>query len=268
MIEKIRVYTDGVFDLFHTGHSNLFKRIKNDLFEEYTSENIYLIVGITNDLDTHSMKGITVMDEKNRYAMVSQCKYVDEIIEGCPWKITKEFIDKYNIDWIARDDSPYLIGSENGEDIYSYVKSINKFKKIDRTENISSTDIISKIIRNYNHYLVRNLKRGMSRQELNLSIWKAFQVMFSYRLKNNEFITDFEKKIDIIGDSISESFIKKNREINDNFDEFVKSVNQIKEKTSYKSFTIGFIFGATGIYFLNNINMFKNINLKILSCVD
>lgn len=261
--KKIRIYTDGVFDLFHTGHSNLFKRIKNDLFEEYTSENIYLIVGITNDLDTHSKKGITVMDEKNRYAMVSQCKYVDEIIEGCPWKITKEFIDKYNIDWIAREDSPYLIGSENGDDIYSYVKSINKFKHISRTENISSTDIISKIIRNYNHYLVRNLKRGMSRQELNLSTWQAFNIMFSYKLKSGEFITDIEKKVDKISDSISDSFMKKNQEINNNFDEFVNLINELKKKISTKSFIIGTFFGATGIYFINNINMFKNINLKI-----
>ena len=66
-------YTTGVFDLFHIGHSNLFKRIKNDLFEGYLPENIYLIVGVSNDLETHSKKGITVMDEESRYSMVSQC---------------------------------------------------------------------------------------------------------------------------------------------------------------------------------------------------
>jgi choline-phosphate cytidylyltransferase len=263
--ERIVVYTDGVFDLFHIGHSNLFKRIKNDLFEGYLPENIYLIVGVSNDLETHSKKGITVMDEESRYSMVLQCRYVDEVIKGCPWKIEKELIDKHKIDWVAREDSPYLMGSDNGEDIYNYVKSINKFKHIGRTENISSTDIISKIIRNYNHYLVRNLKRGMSRQELNLSTWQAFNVMFSYKLKSGELITDIEKKFEKISDSISDSFIIKNSELNNNIDDFIKSISEIKNKISFKSFIVGTLCGATGIYFINNINninMFKNINLK------
>ena len=158
MVNKLVVYTDGVFDLFHNGHSNLFKNIKTVLFENYKPEDIYLIVGVSNDKDTHSKKGITVMNENQRYEMVLQNKYVDLVVKDCPWIIDEEFINKFNIDYVAREDSPYLMGSNDNEDIYKYVKSVNKFKHISRTENVSSSDIISKIIKNYNHYLVRNLK--------------------------------------------------------------------------------------------------------------
>ncbi len=54
------------------------------------------------------------------------CRYVDQIIMPCPWVITKEFIDENDIDYVAHDDIPYESG--NSDDIYSYIKSIGKFK--------------------------------------------------------------------------------------------------------------------------------------------
>ena len=260
---KIIVYTDGIFDLFHFGHANLFRKIKHETFSDYSDEEIYLIVGVASDIDTHSKKGITVMNEKDRYNMVSQCKYVDMVIESCPWIINLEFIEKYKIDYVAREDSPYIMGSEDGEDIYQLVKSLNKFKHVSRTDNISSTDIITKIIKNYNHYLVRNLKRGIDRNDLNLSTWKAFQVMFSYKLKSGELINDIEKKVDKVSYSIHDSLLKKNQEISNSLEESVKFFNKQINSFSSKTFVAGGLFGAFGFYFINNLNMFKNINLRI-----
>ena len=76
----ITVYTDGVFDLFHTGHAKLFEKIKTQLFPDVNSDNIFLLVGVSNDKDTHEKKGLTVMNEKDRYYMVKQCKFVDKVI--------------------------------------------------------------------------------------------------------------------------------------------------------------------------------------------
>ena len=33
---------------------------------------------------------------------------MDEVIEGAPWVITQEFLDKHNIDYVAHDALPYV----------------------------------------------------------------------------------------------------------------------------------------------------------------
>ena len=56
------VYIDGVFDLFHYGHIESFKKCKK------LSNCVYLIVGIINDTDATNYKRKPIYCEKNRYA--------------------------------------------------------------------------------------------------------------------------------------------------------------------------------------------------------
>ena len=69
--------------------------------------NVYLIVGISNDRDTHKLKGKTVMTDVERYEAVRHCRYVDEILPGAPWVITPEFVESMKIDFVAHDDAAY-----------------------------------------------------------------------------------------------------------------------------------------------------------------
>lgn len=50
------------------------------------------------------------------------------------------------------------------------VKRLGKFMETKRTEGISTSDIILRVIRNYNDYVLRNLARGYTRKELGLSL--------------------------------------------------------------------------------------------------
>ncbi|OJD16294.1 hypothetical protein AJ78_03506 [Emergomyces pasteurianus Ep9510] len=157
----VRVYADGVFDLFHLGHMRQLEQAKKAFPETY------LIVGVTSDQETHKRKGLTVLTGAERSETVRHCRWVDEVIPDCPWIVTPEFLEEHQIDYVAHDDLPY--GAAEGDDIYAPIKAQGKFLVTQRTEGVSTTGIITHIVRDYEKYISRQLKRGASRQELNVS---------------------------------------------------------------------------------------------------
>jgi choline-phosphate cytidylyltransferase len=139
---------------------------------------VYLMVGCCNDQLTHSKKGKTVMDENERYEALRHCRYVDEVVVDAPWTLDDEFMARHKIDFVAHDDEPYTTGSAN--DVYATVKSRGMFIATQRTEGVSTSDVVARIVRDYDTYVRRNLKRGYSRQELNVSFVKGQK----YKLQN------------------------------------------------------------------------------------
>ncbi|KAI1187367.1 cytidylyltransferase [Nemania serpens] len=188
----IRVYADGVFDLFHLGHMRQLEQAKKAF------DNVYLIVGVTGDEETHKRKGLTVLSGQERAETVRHCKWVDEVIENCPWIVTPEFLEEHQIDYVAHDDIPY--GADEGDDIYAPIKREGKFLVTQRTEGVSTTGIITKIVRDYEKYIARQLKRGTSRQELNVS-W----------LKKNEL--DLKRHVQEIRDNIRTNWTTTGQEL-------------------------------------------------------
>ncbi|XP_043698565.1 choline-phosphate cytidylyltransferase 2-like [Telopea speciosissima] len=173
----VRVYADGIYDLFHFGHARSLEQAKKVL------PNTYLLVGCCNDEITHKYKGKTVMTESERYESLRHCRWVDEVIPDAPWVITKEFLDKHEIDYVAHDSLPYADASGAGKDVYEFVKSIGKFKETKRTEGISTSDIIMRILKDYNQYVMRNLARGYSRKELGVSYVKEKRLRVNMGLR-------------------------------------------------------------------------------------
>ncbi|PIA37688.1 hypothetical protein AQUCO_03000321v1, partial [Aquilegia coerulea] len=162
----VRVYADGIYDLFHFGHARSLEQAKKSF------PNTYLLVGCCSDAITHKYKGKTVMTEDERYESLRHCRWVDEVIPDAPWVLTQEFLDKHNIDYVAHDSLPYADTSGAGKDVYEFVKSIGKFKETQRTEGISTSDIIMRMLKDYNQYVMRNLERGYSRKDLGVSYVK------------------------------------------------------------------------------------------------
>lgn len=195
----VRVYADGVFDLFHLGHMRQLQQAKTAF------PDTYLIVGVTGDTETHRRKGLTVLTGQERAETVRHCRWVDEVIPNCPWIVTPQFLDEHNIDYVAHDDEPY--GAAEGDDIYAPIKKAGKFLVTERTEGVSTTGIITKIVRDYEKYISRQLKRGTSRQELNVS-W----------LKKNEL--DIKRHVGELRDSIKQNWTSAGGEIGRDLKQF------------------------------------------------
>jgi choline-phosphate cytidylyltransferase len=53
------------------------------------------------------------------------------------------------------------------------VKRAGRFKATQRTDGVSTSDIILRILKDYNDYVLRNLKRGYTRKQLGVSLFKV-----------------------------------------------------------------------------------------------
>lgn len=179
----IRIYADGVFDLFHLGHMKQLEQAKKSF------PNVELVCGIPSDIETHKRKGLTVLTDEQRCETLMHCKWVDEVIPNAPWCVTPEFLQEHKIDYVAHDDLPYA--SSDSDDIYKPIKEQGKFLTTQRTEGISTSDIITKIIRDYDKYLMRNFSRGATRKELNVSWLKMNELEFKKHI--NDFRTYWMK---------------------------------------------------------------------------
>lgn len=109
---------------------------------------------------------------------------VDEVIEDAPWVVTEEFIAKHDIDYVAHDDLPYQ--SANHDDVYAYCKEAGKFLPTQRTDGVSTSDIITRIVKDYDVYVRRNLERGVDRRALGLSTIGVTGVRLRGMVKDRE----------------------------------------------------------------------------------
>ncbi|CAN1327820.1 Choline-phosphate cytidylyltransferase 1 [Linum perenne] len=141
----VRVYADGIYDLFHYGHARSLEQAKKSF------PNTYLLVGCCNDELTHKFKGKTVMTDQERYESLRHCSYAD--------------------------------ASGAANDVYDFVKKAGKFKETQRSEGISTSDVIMRIVKDYNEYVTRNLARGYTRKDLGVSYVKEKRLRVNMGLK-------------------------------------------------------------------------------------
>jgi len=136
----IRVYMDGCFDMMHYGHANALRQARQcgDV----------LVVGVIPDREIVPVKGPPVNSEEERYTMVASVKWVDEILTDVPYNLTEEFLmelfTKHRIDYVVHGDDPCLL--PDGTDAYAAAKRLGRFKVIRRTEGVSSTDIVGRML--------------------------------------------------------------------------------------------------------------------------
>lgn len=136
----VRVYIDGVFDLFHRGHIESIKKCL-----KFGDE---IIVGVVGDCDCSSYKRPPIFNEIDRTEIIKNIKFVKEVISPCPLVITKEFITSNKIDIIVHGFSNEEDFNKQ-KDFFKIPIDLGIFRRIEYYDKISTTDLISKIKAEY-----------------------------------------------------------------------------------------------------------------------
>jgi len=132
----MKIYCDGIFDLFHYGHLRHLEKI-----HRHFNEKIYLIVGIISDNVSTTYKRKPIVDENKRLKILSSCKFVNEEFITDMLIINEEFLDKYEIDYVIH---AFTEQDKNKQDEFFEVpRKLGKFIEIDYNVGISTTQIIN-----------------------------------------------------------------------------------------------------------------------------
>jgi hypothetical protein len=134
---------------------------------------VHLLIGVCSDELCRAHKSLPAMTHAERCASVKHCRWVDEVVPDAPWEITQEFIDRYEIDYVAHDEEPYT--SAGKEDVYDFVKkqgqwpgrsmrsccvpaltvsllpylTAGRFLPTRRTPGISTSELLERIVSQY-----------------------------------------------------------------------------------------------------------------------
>jgi len=137
--QQVRIFMDGAYDLMHYGHMNAFRLAR--------SLGTHLVVGVNSDESIAQCKGAPLLNDSERLTMVMGCKFVDEVVPACPYVMNRDYLDyvikKHNIDYVVHGDDPCIV---DGKDVYQAAKESGSFRTIPRTEGVSTTDIVGRML--------------------------------------------------------------------------------------------------------------------------
>lgn len=101
-------------------------------------------MGVHSDAEIRANKGPPVMNEEERYAAVRACTWADEVVEDAPYTTSLEVMDKYDCDFCIHGDD--IVLNADGKDTYAVVKEAGRFKTIPRTQGVSTTQLVNRML--------------------------------------------------------------------------------------------------------------------------
>ncbi|QEM80769.1 glycerol-3-phosphate cytidylyltransferase [Halomonas binhaiensis] len=141
------IITYGTFDMFHIGHLNLLRQLK-EMGDK-------VVVAVSTDEFNLGKGKKTLIPYEQRVQIVESIQYVDLVIPEESWEQKTSDVEKYNVDVFAIGD--------DWEGKFDFLKDQCEVIYLARTKNISTTD------------LKRSLKRLLSIPHEELC--RAFEVL-------------------------------------------------------------------------------------------
>jgi choline-phosphate cytidylyltransferase len=127
---------------------------------------VHLTVGLCTDADVAAYKGAApILSAAERAESLRACRWVDAVL-AAPWTPTPEFLDAHGLDVICHDDAPYPDASGAAADCYASVKAAGRFLPTQRTQGISTTDLLARVLKRRAELLAQCLARGVPPADL------------------------------------------------------------------------------------------------------
>lgn len=148
------IYVAGAFDLFHIGHIDFLEKVHS------LAKKPYVIVGLHFDQEVnhYKRKNYPIMNIHERTLSVLACRYVSEVVIGAPYSVTSDLLDHFKVDLVCHGKTEVL-PDKDGSDPYAEPKSRGVFQTVDSGNNLTTDDIVQRIIKNRLEYEARNQKK-------------------------------------------------------------------------------------------------------------
>ena len=122
--------------MMHSGHYNAIRQasMMGDV----------LVVAIISDKEVAANKGPPIMTWDERAELIGQCKWVNEVVRLDSYNPMLEQLKTFNCDFATHGDDPVF--NADGSDGYGPFKEAGKFRVFKRTEGVSTTDIVGRLL--------------------------------------------------------------------------------------------------------------------------
>ena len=124
-----------VGDLFHAGHVDFLRKTRR--------HGDWLVVGVLSDDTAAADKRRPIMTPAERVAVIESCRYVDEVIEDAPLRVTEEFLADHGIATVVHGDD---LSPEGAEFAYGPATATGRLTFVRRTGGISTTQVIQRVL--------------------------------------------------------------------------------------------------------------------------
>lgn len=106
-----------------------------------------------------------IMNLHERVLSVLACKYVNEVVIGAPYCVTKDLMEHFKIDVVCHGQTQIVFENDQN-DPYSYPKQIGKFVLVDSGNSMTTEKIVERIISHRIEYERRNLTKEKKEKDL------------------------------------------------------------------------------------------------------
>lgn len=151
------LYVDGGFDLFHPGHIEGLKKVR-----EYADKhNLAVVVGLHDDKTINDFKGMNypIMNLLERTLCTLQCRYVDGVVLAAPYEPTHDLLKQLPGKVVAVFHGPTAFEDPN-HDPYKEVKELFQEIGPHKYDDMNTETIVKRVLANKAAYEERQRKKG------------------------------------------------------------------------------------------------------------